>query len=192
MKIKIKNSELQEAIAGEKADFPKYSTQVMNLANANAQGTRPAVVGQMSDLIQEFSGNTLIEWEMWYKEKKPRAIDDATDKIYQMINKLKEVMGEIDKDLVRKWVEDLLIIKTFIGLRFQEAILKKVADSKNKAYRLASPDEESKGIDGYIGEMPVSVKPETYKTKKSLAETIAVDIIYYEKKKDGIVIDYDF
>ena len=192
MKIKIKNIELQEIISGEPVEFPKYSTQILNLANANAQGTRPAVVGQMSDLIQEFPGRTLEEWREWYKKRQPHAIKHAADKIYIMVNNLKSAINKIDKDLVEKWVEDLVIMKTFIGLRFQEAILKKVADEKGKKYRLAAPTEESKGIDGYIGSIPVSIKPVTYRLKKSLGEKIEAEFIYYEKKKDGIIIEYDF
>lgn len=192
MKIKIKNSELQEMVAGKQPSFPKYSTQILNLANQNAQGTRPSVVGQMSDLIQEFPGYTMAEWEKWYKEKNLKAIADATDRIYGMVKNLKPVMEVIDREMVEKWVEDLVITKTFIGLKFQSAILNKVADLRNETCSRANPEEESKGIDGYIGEIPVSIKPTTYKLKKSLMEDIAVQIIYYEKKKDGIVIEYDF
>jgi hypothetical protein len=36
------------------------------LANQNAQGTRPKVVGQMSELIKEFPGKDVAEWEEWY------------------------------------------------------------------------------------------------------------------------------
>ena len=43
--IKIKNEELIQELIGETKDFPKYTTQLMNLANQNAQGTRPRVVG---------------------------------------------------------------------------------------------------------------------------------------------------
>ena len=191
-KFKIKNKELQEIIVGEVPDFPKYSTQLMNLANQNAQGTRPRVVGQMSNLIQEFPGRKLEEWEEWYKERQPGAIKNATDKIYKMVENFKEAVQEIDRRMVKEWVEDLVILKTFMELRFQEAILRKVAEQKSETYRLATPEEESKGIDGYIGYTPVSIKPVTYEYKKSLVEEISIQIIYYEKKKDGIVVYYDF
>jgi len=74
--------------------------------------------------------------------------------------------------LIKKWVEDLVLEKTFIGLRFQEAILKKVASIKNTNYRLSEPKEESQGLDGFIGNEPVSIKPSTYKTKNALREEI--------------------
>jgi hypothetical protein len=75
-------------------------------------------------------------------------------------------------------------------LRFQEAILKKGAEIKGTTYRLATPVEESKGIDGYIGDIPVSIKPYSYKVKASLPEHIEAKIIYYNKVKDGIEVDY--
>jgi hypothetical protein len=192
MKLKIKNDELMSDIVGEIKEFPKYTTQLVNLANQNAQGTRPKVVGQMSDLIQEFKGNKYEDWSKWYQDKKPSAIDDATEKIYNMVLKLQEAITLIDKQMVKEWVEDLVLNKTFVGLRFQESILKKVASLKRESYRLATPEEESQGIDGYIGLKKVSIKPITYKTKNMLNEEIAIDIIFYNKKKDGINIEYGF
>lgn len=191
-RVKIKNSEIQELVTGEVIDFPRYTTQLMNLANQNAQGTRPKVVGQMSELIQQFPGKKLEEWELWYKAAHPKAIDEATDRVFSMIENLREAIGHVNRDLVRKWVEDLVVSKTFIGLRFQEAILKKVAAIKGMTYRLATPEEESRGIDGHIGYIPVSIKPATYKGKGGLVEEISVEMIFYEKKKDGLVITFDF
>jgi hypothetical protein len=122
-------------------------------------------------------------------EQQPKAIDKATDKIFKMIKNLKESINKIDKEMVRDWVEDLVIDKTFIGLKFQEAILKRVAKLKKMNHRLSNPQEESKGIDGFIGEIPVSIKPITYKTKNMLREKIEVKFIFYDKKKDGINVD---
>lgn len=191
-KVKIKNHELTQDLVGIPIEFPKYTTQLMNLANQNAQGTRPKVVGQMSDLIQEFGGKRYDDWVNWYQRKMPYAVDDATEKIYEMIQKLKDAIILIDRDMINKWAKDLILTKTFVGLCFQESILKKVAMLKNTSYRLATPEEESKGVDGYIGGKPVSIKPSTYKTKKMYGEQIEADIVYYEKKKDGINIEFNF
>lgn len=191
-KIKIKNEEIFQTMIGKVEDFPKYTTQIINLANQNAQGTRPKVVGQMSDLIQEFGGKKYEEWVTWYENKMPSAVDDATEKIYDMVIKLKDAITQIDKPLVKKWARDLVLTKTFVGMCFQESILKKIATLKNQNYRLANPQEESKGIDGFIGETPISIKPITYNTKNMLQENIEVKIIFYDKKKDGITIEFDF
>lgn len=191
-KIKLKNNQLQILLESEPAEFPKYVTQILNLANANAQGTRPRVVGQLTDLIQQFPDETLNEWQNWYLAKHPNAINDATEKVYQMLGDLKEAINKIDKPMVEEWVRDLVLVKTFIGLRFQAAILKTVADEKGATYRLSTSEEEAQGIDGYIGLLPVSIKPETYKQQDHLPESITVPFIYYTKLKDGIEIEYDF
>ena len=188
MEIKLKNAEIQEYVSAPVRDFPKYTTQLMNLANQNSQGTRPRVVGQMSDLIQEFPGQTFEEWVMWYQEQYPDAIDNATDKIISMIENFSVVFPKIDRDMVRLWVEDLVLVKTFTGLRFQEAILKKLAEMKGCDYRLAEPYEESQGIDGFVGEEAYSIKPSTYRSQ-NLAESIDIKIIFYDKKRDGVVFE---
>ncbi|MEZ4524742.1 MAG: MjaI family restriction endonuclease [Desulfobacterales bacterium] len=188
----IRNRDIALDLSGIDPDFPKYTTQLMNLANQNAQATRPKTVGQLSELIQEFPGREYGEWVQWYTAQKPEAIDQASEKLYDMILKLRMAAGEIDKALVKKWVENLVLTKSYAGLRFQKSILKQIADAKKTSFRLAGPDEESKGIDGYIGEMPVSVKPVSYKSKPMLPEQIDVKIVYYEKKKRGIKIFWDF
>lgn len=190
-KIKLKNDEIKKLLGVHSPDFPKYSTQILNLANQNAQGTRPAVVGQMSELIQEFSGKSIREWEEWYLKEHPDAIQKASEKIVEMVDNFKNVMSKIDRQLVENWVRDLVIIKTFIGLRFQEAVLEKIGELLKKDYRLATPEEESHGIDGFVGRIPVSIKPESYKIKNSLSEHIEAKIVYYQKVKDGLVIDIE-
>ena len=189
--IKIKNEELIRELVGEVKDFPKYTTQIINLANQNAQGTRPRVVGQLSELIQECPEKTYEGWKKWYLKKYPDAIDNATEKINEMVGNLKASIKLIDKPMIKRWVEDLVLEKTFIGLRFQEIILKKVAAMKNTNYRFAEPREESKGIDGFIGDIPVSIKPITYKTKDALREEIRVKIIFYNKTKSGLEVNAD-
>ena len=189
MKIKISNKELVKELVSEEKKFPKYTTQILNLANQNAQGTRPKVVGQLSELIKECPYNSYEKWKDWYLSKKPDAIDNATKRILKMVDQLREAINLIDEKLIKEWVEDLVLVKTFIGLKFQEAILKKVASIMGKTYRLAKPEEEAKGIDGFIGDIPVSIKPSTYNYKRALPEKIGVKIIFYEKVKDGIVID---
>ena len=108
-----------------------------------------------------------------------------------MVTNFKDVMSQIDREMVDKWVKDLVIVKTFVGLKFQEAILSCVASYFKNTYRLAEPLEESQGIDGFIGEQPVSIKPSTYEIKKALAEKIEVPILFYEKAKDSIKITFD-
>ena len=190
MRIKLTNEQIRQALEIPFPSFPKYVTQLINLANQNAQGTRPRVVGQLTDLIQEFPGKTLSEWEQWYLQRYPNAINIAKEKIISMLENVKDAMRKIDENMVYEWARDLVIVQTFIGLQFQEAILKKGAEIKGVSYRLSEKAGESQGIDGYIGNVSVSIKPETYKTKKSLSEEIQAKMIYYKKVKNGIEVDY--
>ena|SRR3989344_7114373 len=188
--LKIDNKKLLELLNIEPPKFAKYSGPLMNLANRFSGGTKPKVVGQMSELIKEFDGKTFQEWETWYLNKYPKAIDVAAEKIAQMLINFKDILGKTDEASIKEWVCDLVIIKTFVGLKNQEAILKSVAEYFKADYRSAEPAEESKGIDGFIASKPVSIKPYTYKLKPEIVENIKAPIIFYEKTKTGLKIDF--
>ena len=187
-KIKIFNKTVEY-------DFPKYTTQLINWANQNAQGTRPKVVGQMSELIQTFmkeTDNLTIDgWSAWYNKNYPQAIDNATDKIYTQVLNLQDAIKLIDKKMVREWVVDLIVNKTFNGLCVQNSILAYLSEINHQNYRLSTPEEESKGIDGFVGNKAYSIKPITYKTMDRLQEKIEATIIYYKKIKTGLKIEVE-
>ena len=195
MKFTIKNEELIVINGSETPDFPKYTSQLINWANQNAQGTRPVVVGQMSELFPEFMNSgmeiTIENWRKWYTEKYPEAFENATDKIFAQVQNLRNAIPLIDREMVEKWVQDLVINKTFNGMYVQKAILASLAEKRGTTYRLATPEEEAIGIDGYVGEIPYSVKPDTYKTMGRLTETIDVKMIYYSKTKTNLKIEVE-
>ena len=76
-------------------------------------------------------------------------------------------------------------------MKFQTAIISAIASQLNKDWREANPEEEAQGIDGFIGDKPLQIKSATYKLEARLSETIDVPIVYYDKKKDGISIEYN-
>ena len=127
MNYSIKNESIEAYNESETFEFPKYTSQLINWANQNAQGTRPIVVGQMSELFPEFvaSGKdiTIENWRSWYMEKYPDAFEKATEKIYAQVQNLRNAIPLIDREMVKKWVEDLVIYKTYNGLYVQKAIL---------------------------------------------------------------------
>ena len=190
-KFKISNDEVANLSNAPHYEFPKYVTQFINLANSNAGGTRPKVVGQMSELVKEFDGKSINEWIAWYTERYPNAINDATEKVWTMYETMKGAFNTITKDMVENWVKDLVYGKTYCGIRFQTAIISAIANQLNKDWREANPDEEAKGIDGFIGGKPLQIKASTYKLEAHLSEVIDVPIVYYDKKKDGISIEYN-
>ena len=190
-KIKILNGDIEKLSNASQYPFPKYATQIINLLNSNAQGTRPNVVGQMSELIQEFPGNSLEEWIEWYSERQPDAVNNATDRIYNMYQNMSQAFAAIDRDMIEAWVKDLVYTKTFCGLKLQGTIVKHLATIYNTTCRLANVEEEAHCIDGFVGKQPLQIKSITYKLETHLSETIDVPIVYYDKKKDGINIEYD-
>lgn len=195
MKYTLKNELIENFNESKSFSFPKYTSQLINWANQNAQGTRPVVVGQMSELFPEFMNSgmeiTIENWRKWYTEKYPEAFENATDKIFAQVQNLRNAIPLIDREMVEKWVQDLVINKTFNGMYVQKAILASLAEKRGTTYRLATPEEESIGIDGYVGEVPYSVKPDTYKTMGQLSETIDVKMIYYSKTKTNLKIEVE-
>ena len=195
MKYTLKNELIENFNESKSFSFPKYTSQLINWANQNAQGTRPVVVGQMSELFPEFMNSgmeiTIKNWRKWYTEKYPEAFENATDKIFAQVQNLRNAIPLIDREMVEKWVQDLVINKTFNGMYVQKAILASLAEKRGTTYRLATPEEESIGIDGYVGEIPYSVKPDTYKTMGRLSETIDVKMIYYSKTKTNLKIEVE-
>lgn len=195
MKYTLKNELIENFNESKSFSFPKYTSQLINWANQNAQGTRPVVVGQMSELFPEFMNSgmeiTIENWRKWYTEKYPEAFENATDKIFAQVQNLRNAIPLIDREMVEKWVQDLVINKTFNGMYVQKAILASLAEKRGTTYRLATPEEESIGIDGYVGEIPYSVKPDTYKTMGRLSKTIDVKMIYYSKTKTNLKIEVE-
>lgn len=195
MKYTINNEKIRSYNNSEITNFPKYTSQLINWANQNAQGTRPAVVGQMSELFPEFADSgdeiTIENWKKWYVNRHPEAFETATDKIYAQVENLKQAIKLIDRDMVEAWVEDLIVSKTFNGMYVQKAILAFLAEQINGTYRLATPEEEAVGIDGYVNNTAYSVKPDTYKSMERLSEVIDVKMIYYTKTKTGFKIEVE-
>jgi hypothetical protein len=169
-----------------------YIGSVINLGNSFSQATRAKNVGQLSDLIQVFRdsecNHSTEEWERFYHEKIGKhKIQQASDKIWEYVLRIKENLNSLSKEDVYEWTNDLIINKTFSGLQLQLDILEMICN--NNDYRLANSEEESKGIDGFVNGEPVSIKPHTYKkTIQSGKESIPYRIIYYKQTKNGLIV----
>jgi hypothetical protein len=191
MKITLSSAEVRELLDAPPPKLPTYVSPILNLANRFASGTRPKVVGQMSDLIQQFDGRTLDDWAAWYQERYPDAISEAIRLIRNKLSEFKYVIDNITDEMIKLWVKDLVLVKTFIGLKFQEAILKRVTDATGLDYSLASPEQEASGIDGLVGNHEVSIKPSSWKDQVIQRENLQGVLIYYRKTDDGLEIEFE-
>ena len=188
MKIRLTPQDLRGRLIGSRPAYEKYVSPLINLANRFAQATRRNQVGQVSELIRQCPAQDYEGWRDWYLTRHPTAIDQATDRIVSMLERMRDAMNDIDRDTVRRWVTELVLEQTYVGLRVERAILEEAAQRLGRTLRLSSPEDESRGIDGYLDGRPVSVKPSTYKTMDALRETIDARMIYYEKKSNGSII----
>lgn len=195
-KFNINTEKLKKLNNTDNFSFPKYTTQIINIANQNAGATRPKNVGQLSELfplyLKETAEHSVATWRDWYIGQNPEVVDIATDKIMEQIEAFKIAIQKIDRQMVKNWTEDLLVNKTYDGNANQIAILTEIANREGSSYVPSTPEEEAKGIDGWINGKAYSVKPDTYKSKDMLPEEFAdeVRMVYYTKKKSGISVEY--
>jgi len=166
----------------KKLNLPKYLYSFISKANDISGATKAKRIGHLHVYYNQRKFRSLNEWKNWYNKKHPKAIKEAIDTIY---NVMKEGMGVTPrknlKKYIRMFVEDLVYTKTFTGLKIQEAILKKMAEIKDKKYVWSTAKEDASGVDGYIGNIPISIKPETSDMKKK-AGTKRMDYKVNEKK----------
>lgn len=195
MMFTLRNASINKTNTPKKPTLPKYASTLLNQANRFSQATRPSNVGQMSDLFQEFMASSedksISGWCEWYAEGHPDTIEKATQRLLSMIHGFRSVLNMIDEAMAYQWIEDLVITKTYEGLYVQTAILSSLAQQKGMNYRLATKQEEARGIDGYVGDTPYSIKPESYKLMDHLQDHIGVLMIYYSMDGDTLHVDVE-
>ncbi len=197
--FRISEEERDRLVADEVEDFPidnpKYTTYLLNPAINLSQSNRPHVVGQMSDIVEEFREKhpegTFEDWVEYYYEEydgKDR-LEEATEMAYPMVEKMRDAFEQIDEEMTHNYLRDLVLFKSYEGFDIQEAVLRKLGELYDEEITPATAEDESKGIDGYIGDQPVQVKPATY--KDNLQETIDVPIVYYDENKSNKAMRVD-
>lgn len=197
--FRISEEERDQLVADEVEGFPidnpKYTTYLLNPAINLSQSNRPHVVGQMSDIVEEFREKypkgTFEDWvEFYYEEYDGEdRLEEATEMAYPMVKKMRDAFEQIDEEMTHNYLRDLVLFKSYEGFDIQEAVLRKLGELFDKEITRATAEDESQGIDGYIGDQPVQVKPATY--KDNLQETIDVPIVYYDENKSNKAIRVD-
>ncbi len=173
-KNKIKNKDTNE----NSGFFPKYTTQIINLASQTNHATRPRVVGQLTEEFRKYQedeknkGNivTIKGWKKYHNDKYPTAFNDSYNKIISMLGEYKKAINLIEKKHIKRWLNDLLYKKTFEGLNVEKN-LKSFLIEKGASIKDSNNEEESKNIDLYINEKPYQIKPASF---KSMAPIIRV------------------
>lgn len=174
-------------------DFPKYVYPSVNQAGLLSRSCSSKNIGHLHSLIKKRKFRSLSEWKIWYTKKNPNNVKIAVDKLYDC---LIELMSNITnnntkvskkgqnklKEYCQVFVENLMFEKTFAGLKIQEVILAKLSEIVGEQYVWTNEKDDSSGVDGYIGKIPVSVKPKSCK----YAKKPGVKRIIYTIDKDQI------
>lgn len=190
--IRIKPQDLRGKDVGAANEFPDLTSDLISLANHLSKATTRKKLGNPALVIEEFEGKTFEEWERFYEQKRPGALDTASQEIYNAIEKLRNALALVDKELVWHWVEEAVLKRTYATWRIQETVLRHIAKLQNKPFRQADDQESETGIDGFIDERPFSVRPVSHYFKGPPEEKDAqVDVVYFEKAKRGLKVYYD-
>lgn len=169
--------------------WPKYSTQLLNIATQNSQCCRERIVGSMNELWSEFDAtrvpDTLENWETFYVDRMGTdGLDEATVMLHDMVTKMG--LSNIDEKMCADYVREVVYNKTHFGKGGESTAIAVTAEYFDLPYRFSNAEEDSQGIDGWIGEYPVQVKPQdTFKVGHvfNKADTSKQLVVTYEKKK---------
>jgi hypothetical protein len=190
MKKSIENSETKalEILKGVK--FSEHISHFLNYANRYGYGTRDDVVGFTSNMIREYEPTSLEEWKKKHLLKYRNWRSKARKRIKSKLNEYSQIINSIDDKIIDDWIEDLVYLKTYQGYRIEKLIRLHLGREYNAYTRKPTVDEEKKGIDGYVGECPISVKPKGY-PRKNLKENLNGVLILYELKSGVLTYEYD-
>ena len=173
--------------------LPKYVYSFINKSNELSKACGTHNVSHLHTLIKRRKFRTINEWKKWYINRYPDSVETAVSKSYDLIiEAIKNISGKETKistkgkKQIRKFcnqfVENLMFEKTFVGLKVQEVILSKLSEIMSEKSVWASPEDDSSGVDGYVGNIPISIKPKSCK----LAKKAGVKRIIYTIEEDHI------
>lgn len=189
--IKISAKSFQAVTQRNRCEFPLYSKPILNIATQNSKATQVKNVGSMKDQWMQFMttrGRSVNDWETWYMANGgPEKIDRATDKLYEMLCKMPVDHAVFTRDLANLYILDLVINKTHYGMSGEYHAVLAAAAYFNLPHRFSTAEEESQGIDAWIGDRPVQVKPHDSVKMHHVYNHADADrtlVITYESKKD--------
>lgn len=189
--IRIPGQEREERVRGQVSDFPKYTEPLMNLANRYAQSTREPVVGNMTELLEEFQKNNpqggYDEWRQFYLENHDgeERIEEATEKMLEMVSNFREALEEIDEEIAREYISELVLYRTYLGEDVKKVIFEKLGE----VYAKDTKTTPLQSFDGYVGDVRVALVSEKYQSKEIPGEGVVP--VYFKENKRDRSIDVD-
>lgn len=188
--------------------IPKNFYNVVNKLNESSQATKSKNIGQMSEIVPEFLGEFPYgdhnDFEVYYNKKYPgryakclKIFKDYSCKCFSefLSRTLEECLNdEILNNYLDNWFYNFVIVSNFYGFAYHKICIEAVAKEKGLPYKISTSEQESKNIDAFIGTIPYSVKPLSWKHHSKMTG-IKVDseirMIYYYFENKDLVIEYE-
>lgn len=99
--IRLKPQDLRGKDVGVAYEFPELTGDLISLANHLSKATTRKKLGNPTSVIEGFNGKTFEDWERFYEQERPGALDTASQEIYSAIEKLRSALKRVDKALIR-------------------------------------------------------------------------------------------
>jgi len=149
-------------------DYPVGLYNHINIANRQKKATISSKVGKVHGMFRGKKFRSLNEYRKFYLSKYPNAISSAVGEIFDDFKRLGIPLKKRNKykKYVNFFIEELVINQSYRGLKIQEVILIKMSDILKQHYRWGTDKEDSSGIDGFVGDIPISIKPSSSHEKK--------------------------
>lgn len=195
--IKLTATDFKGVVRRERSNFPLNTKPILNIATQNSQCTRPKIVGSMKEFFTEFlqsrCGLSVDDWEQFYRQEKngTERIRVAAAKLHDYLNKMPLDHSVFTFELAEQYISDLVINKTHYGMSGEYYAVVAAAAHFGQSYRFSTAEEETQGIDAWIGATPVQVKPHDSVAKHHVRNNADVNktmVITYEAKKDRCYI----
>ena len=195
--IKLTNKDFQPVVLRDRYEFPLYAKPILNIATQNSQATRVKIVGSMKEQFTDFlkqSGEKGVkDWENFYNDHCDglNKIEQSANKVWEMLSKMPVDHSVFTLDLCRMYIEDLAYNKTHFGMSGEYYSVLASAKYFDLPHRFSNAEEEAQGIDAFIGDYPVQVKPHDSVKMHHVRNHADVDttlVITYEEKKNTCYI----
>ena len=177
--------------------WPKYYTQLLNVASSNSKAASPKNVGSVKEAFTKMREQgipgTLSNWIKFYNKTYGKdKLVAAADKIYTMLQKME--IKHISRDYCGEYIKELVYNKTQMGLGGEERAVIAVAGYYNLKYKFSTPQEESKGIDAWLvgknKDVPIQVKPQDNIKKSHVHNQVDTNYLLYITYEDKKPICY--
>ena len=191
-KIRVSGGEREQIVRGFQEGFPKYTTQILNIANQNARSTRPECVGNMSDIITEFRNKypdgKYEEWVRFYEEEYDgeEALSESAAQLHEMVEKMEEAIAQIDQEMAHRYIRQLVLYKTYMG---ESADIEEVVIAKlEQVYGTDIEVTPDSWILGRLRDVPFVVESLHSGVEEQPPENVAT-VYYREESNNSIIID---